>query len=127
MTMRYFLRLSTLVEKTPSYYLVQKIKIVNYLERHRMKKKQILQELEAEQAEYEALEYVTADNQESEIANFKANVVANVKQKKAINIRALEADIIKIKSKALSKGIPYQTLINSVIHQFANDKLLEAK
>lgn len=92
-----------------------------------MKKKQILQELEAEQAEYEALEYVTADNQESEIANFKANVVANVKQKKAINIRALEADIIKIKSKALSKGIPYQTLINSVIHQFANDKLLEAK
>lgn len=92
-----------------------------------MKKKQILQELEAEQAKYEALEYVTADNQESEIANFKANVVANVKQKKAINIRALEADIIKIKSKALSKGIPYQTLINSVIHQFANDKLLEAK
>lgn len=92
-----------------------------------MKKKQILQELEAEQAEYEALEYVTADNQESEIANFKANVVANVKQKKAINIRVLEADIIKIKSKALSKGIPYQTLINSVIHQFANDKLLEAK
>ena len=92
-----------------------------------MKKKQILQELEAEQAEYEALEYVTADNQESEIVNFKANVVANIKQKKAINIRALEADIIKIKSKALSKGIPYQTLINSVIHQFANDKLLEAK
>ena len=58
---------------------------------------------------------------------FKANVVANVKQKKAINIRVLEADIIKIKSKALSKIIPYQTLINSIIHQFANDKLLETK
>ena len=92
-----------------------------------MKKKQILQELEAEQAAYEAVDYVAIGNQESEKAMFKANVVANVKQKKAINIRALEADIIKIKSKALSKGIPYQTLINSVIHQFANDKLLEAK
>ncbi len=92
-----------------------------------IKKEQILQELEAEQAEYEAMEYIAIDNQETKIANFKANVTANVKQKKAINIRALEADIIKIKSKALSKGIPYQTLINSVIHQFANDKLLEAK
>ena len=92
-----------------------------------MNKKQILQELEAEEATYKAVDYVTMENQDAEKANFKANVVANVKQKKAINIRALEADIIKIKSKALSKGIPYQTLINSVIHQFANDKLLEAK
>ena len=90
-------------------------------------KEQILQELEAEQAAYEAVDYVAMENQDTEKATFKANVIANVKQKKAINIRALEADIIKIKSKALSKGIPYQTLINSVIHQFANDKLLEAK
>ena len=93
----------------------------------KMNKKQILQELEAEEAAYKAVDYVTMENQDAEKANFKANVVANVKQKKAINIRALEADIIKIKSKALSKGIPYQTLINSVIHQFANDKLLETK
>jgi len=92
-----------------------------------MKKDNILRELEAEQAEYEAVEYVAVEKPEEEIANFKATVLANVKQKKAINIRALESDIIKIKSKALSKGIPYQTLINSVIHQFANDKLLEAK
>jgi len=92
-----------------------------------MKKDKILQELEVEQAEYEAVDYVAVEKQEKEIANFKATVLANVKQKKAINIRALESDIIKIKSKALSKGIPYQTLINSVIHQFANDKLLESK
>lgn len=92
-----------------------------------MKKDKILQELEVEQAEYETLDYMAVENQDEEIASFKATVLANVKQKKAINIRALESDIIKIKSKALSKGIPYQTLINSVIHQFANDKLLEAK
>lgn len=92
-----------------------------------MKKDKILQELEVEQAEYETLDYMAVENQDEEIASFKATVLTNVKQKKAINIRALESDIIKIKSKALSKGIPYQTLINSVIHQFANDKLLEAK
>ncbi len=92
-----------------------------------MNKDKILRELEAEQTEYEAVDYVAVEKPEEEIANFKATVLSNIKQKKAINIRALEADIIKIKSKALSKGIPYQTLINSVIHQFANDKLLEAK
>ena len=97
------------------------------LERYIMKKDKILQELEVEQAEYETLDYMAVENQDEEIASFKATVLANVKQKKAINIRALESDIIKIKSKALSKGIPYQTLINSVIHQFANDKLLESK
>ena len=91
-----------------------------------MKKEKILQELEAEQAEYEAVDYIAASNQQEEKSRLKAIVEANVKQKKAINIRVLEADIIKIKSKALSKGIPYQTLINSVIHQFANDKLIEA-
>ena len=73
------------------------------------------------------MDYVAVENQEEEIANFKATVVKNIKQKKAINIRALEADIIKIKSKALSKGISYQTLINSVIHQFTNYKLVETK
>lgn len=86
----------------------------------------ILQELEAEEREYESVEYVSISNQEEEKANFKAIVETNVKQKMAINIRPLESDILKIKSKALSKGIPYQTLINSIIHQFANDKLVEA-
>jgi len=91
-----------------------------------LKEQKILQELEDEQAEYEAMDYIAVSNQEEEKSKLQAIVKANVKQKKAINIRALEADIIKIKSKALSKGIPYQTLINSVIHQFANDKLVEA-
>lgn len=87
--------------------------------------KKILQELEDEQAQYEAIDYIAVSNQEEEKTKLHAIVTANVKQKKAINIRALESDIIKIKSKALSKGIPYQTLINSIIHQFANDKLVE--
>jgi len=89
-------------------------------------KQKILEELEAEQAEYEAVDYIAVSNQQEEKNKLKTIVESNVKKKKAINIRALEADIIKIKSKALSKGIPYQTLINSVIHQFANDKLIEA-
>jgi len=90
-------------------------------------KEKILKELQEEQAYYEAMEYISMENQEEEKNRLQAIVKANVRQKKAINIRALESDIIKIKSKALSKGIPYQTLINSIIHQFANDKLIESQ
>jgi len=86
---------------------------------------EILEELKAEEEQYEKTKYILAQNQDDEKEKFKATVEANIKQKKSINIRPLEADIIKIKGKALSKGIPYQTLINSVIHQFANDKLVE--
>jgi len=91
------------------------------------KEQKILEELQVEQAHYEATEYIAVQNQEEEKSRLQSIVKANVQEKKAINIRALESDIIKIKSKALSKGIPYQTLINSIIHQFANDKLVEAQ
>ena len=88
-----------------------------------LEEQKILQELEAE---YEAVDYIAVENQEEAKKEFKVIIEANVKQKMAINIRPLESDIAKIKSKALSRGIPYQTLINSIIHQFANDKLVEA-
>ncbi|MEK7570641.1 MAG: CopG family antitoxin [Patescibacteria group bacterium] len=39
---------------------------------------------------------------------------------KNINIRLSEKDLIKAKAKASETGIPYQTLISSVIHQFVN-------
>jgi predicted DNA binding CopG/RHH family protein len=38
---------------------------------------------------------------------------------KSITIRFNEYDLQKLKAKAISLGIPYQTLIGSVLHQFA--------
>jgi predicted DNA binding CopG/RHH family protein len=95
--------------------------------KYTLEEQEILKELELEEAQYKSIDYIAAENQENVKADFRAIVEANIKQKKVINIRPLEADIIKIKSKALSKGIPYQTLINSIIHQFANDKLIEVR
>ncbi len=88
-------------------------------------KKQVSMELKKEQQEYEKTEYIKIENIEEKKAQFKTIVKENINKRKPIHIKPLEADIIKIKSKALSKGIPYQTLINSIIHQFANDKLVE--
>lgn len=39
---------------------------------------------------------------------------------KNINLRLSEKDIAKAKVKAAETGIPYQTLLSSIIHQFVN-------
>lgn len=39
-----------------------------------------------------------------------------------INIRITEKDLQEIKTKAAQKGIPYQTLLASVIHQYSSDR-----
>jgi predicted DNA binding CopG/RHH family protein len=42
---------------------------------------------------------------------------------KNVNIRVKARDIDKIKAKSLETGIPYQTIISSLIHQYAQGKL----
>jgi predicted DNA binding CopG/RHH family protein len=44
-------------------------------------------------------------------------------KKKAISIRLLESDLERIKAKSLSQGMPYQTLLSALIHQYANGKI----
>ncbi|MDD2368814.1 MAG: hypothetical protein PHQ90_05890 [Sulfuricurvum sp.] len=43
--------------------------------------------------------------------------------KKAISIRVNENDIYELKKKALENSIPYQNIIQMLIHQFATNKI----
>ena len=52
-------------------------------------------------------------------------IARNTLRKKAITVRIQESDIAKLKSRALQKGLPYQTLIASILHQYAEGQLLE--
>ena len=45
------------------------------------------------------------------------------KRSKAISLRLQESDYIGIKVKARELGLPYQSLINSIIHRFLTDDL----
>ena len=45
---------------------------------------------------------------------------ATLDRTKNINIRISERDLQKLKGKAAEQGLPYQTLIASIIHQFNN-------
>lgn len=61
---------------------------------------------------------------ESEKARYKAIFNENATKRKAVNLRLLERDLQKIRTKALAQGIPYQTLISSIVHQYVNDRLV---
>lgn len=44
-------------------------------------------------------------------------------KKKAISLRLSENDIYELKKKALQNSIPYQNLLQMLIHQFVTDKI----
>ena len=44
---------------------------------------------------------------------------------KRMNIRIAGRDIELLKTKALEEGVPYQTLVSSVLHKFVTGKLKE--
>jgi predicted DNA binding CopG/RHH family protein len=48
---------------------------------------------------------------------------STLKRNKKVNVKVSEVDLMKIKAKAHENGIPYQTLIGAVLHQYANGKL----
>lgn len=44
---------------------------------------------------------------------------------KRINIRLTERDLIGLQMKALKEGLPYQTLISSILHKYVSGGLKE--
>jgi len=64
-------------------------------------------------------------NLKSEIDIIKAAVTQKYTKRKAINIKVLESDLEKLKSKALEEGMPYQTLLNSVLHKYITGQLVD--
>jgi len=51
------------------------------------------------------------------------NTIEKLTKKKAINIRLLESDIIRLKSMALNEEMPYQTYISHMIHKLTTGAL----
>ena len=54
------------------------------------------------------------------------NTIEKLSKKKSISIRLLEDDINRLKAKAINLGMPYQTLISSIIHQYSHGQLGKA-
>jgi predicted DNA binding CopG/RHH family protein len=63
-------------------------------------------------------EFIAAENIEDR-TSFWQNAVKETTKRKSIHLKIQERDIQKIRTIAYKKGIPYQTLIGSIIHQYA--------
>lgn len=48
-----------------------------------------------------------------------------LRKDRRVNIRMTERDLTIIKKKAVEEGLPYQTLISSVLHKYINGRLRE--
>ena len=79
--------------------------------------------------ELELVEYMETDPKsvpdvKERIAFMKNAVREDLNTKKQVNFRINLNDSEKLKSKALVDGIPYQTLLNSIVHKFLNGTLV---
>ena len=54
-------------------------------------------------------------------------LLEKVRKTKNINIRISEYDLSRIRDRSSQEGIPYQTLIASIIHKYVTNQLVEEK
>ncbi|ROL57596.1 antitoxin [Bacteroidetes/Chlorobi group bacterium ChocPot_Mid] len=65
-------------------------------------------------------EWQPVKNQEREIRKHMDYALTSLKKDKRINIRISSRDLELLQIKALEEGLPYQTLISSVLHKYIN-------
>ena len=61
----------------------------------------------------------------TELEKLKAAARATAMKDKRVNIRLSSGDLNEIRVKALEEGIPYQTLIASILHKYVTGKLVD--
>ncbi len=82
---------------------------------------------ELEQEEQDLLEaiergeYTRVPNAKKEIARYRSYFAESLNRNRNINIRLSERDLHKLKAKAQEEGLPYQTLIASLLHKYVNN------
>jgi predicted DNA binding CopG/RHH family protein len=60
-----------------------------------------------------------------ELAKFRAAARATAIKDRRVNIRLSSNDLREIQARALADGLPYQTLIASVLHKYVTGRLIE--
>jgi len=91
-------------------------------------KKTMLDEEEKDILEsYERGEWRPIKNQKTEIKKLREYARNTLQKDKRINIRMSSKDLDQVQVIAAQEGIPYQTLISSIIHKYVSGYLIEKK
>jgi predicted DNA binding CopG/RHH family protein len=73
--------------------------------------------------EIEAGDWVAVPDMAEEIKKYQAHARHALNKNRKINIRLTDWDYNKIKVRAVQEGLPYQTLVSSVIHKYLTGHL----
>ena len=71
---------------------------------------------------YEQKEFISIFSEE-EKQKLINGAALTMNKNRNINIRLSSKDLLKLKSKASERGLPYQTLVASLIHQYNEGKI----
>ncbi len=87
--------------------------------------------LDREEAElvdsYEAGEWRTVKGWREKAAQYREYARATFRKDRRVNIRVSSRDLEGIQKRALEEGIPYQTLIASVLHKYLSGRLVDRR
>lgn len=75
---------------------------------------------------YENDEWKSIEDFEKRKAEYIKYAKYTAAKNKRINIRLSERDLASLKAKSLEEGMPYQTLVASIIHRYVSGKFKEA-
>ena len=76
-------------------------------------------------ASIERDEWRSVDNLEAEKQRYRGYARATARKNRRINIRLTTRDLEGLQTIALEEGIPYQTLITSVLHKYVSGRLID--
>jgi predicted DNA binding CopG/RHH family protein len=77
-------------------------------------------------ASFERGEWKPVRSQKREITRLQAAAQAALLKNRRVNIRISSRDLEGLQARAAEEGVPYQTLMASVLHKFVSGRLVDA-
>ncbi len=74
---------------------------------------------------YERNEWKPVKGAKSKFKFYSKYARETFRKDRRINIRISTKDLEELQTRALSEGLPYQTLISSILHKFVSARLVE--
>jgi len=74
---------------------------------------------------FEDGEWKSVSHKDREIGRLQDYAAATFKKDRRINVRISSKDLTALQKRALEEGIPYQTLVSSILHKYVSGRLRE--
>lgn len=82
--------------------------------------KELMESLENE-------DWLSIGDLEAEIAKAQEAAEVTITKSERMNIRISPRDLKRLKVRALEEGMPYQTLVSSILHKYLSGRLQETR